>query len=106
MAALDTEQESWLVGLSGLPTVPGGRVRLCEVVSRSGVPPASDSAHTCLVQPIKTFHSNAAVGSALMRLIEDLLESDELVLPQVEIIEGGLGAINVNLRRSSPAAIY
>ena len=41
-----------------------------------------------------------------MRLIEDLLESDELVLPQVEIIEGGLGAINVNLRRSSPAAIY
>ena len=50
-------------------------------------------------QPIKTFHSNPAVGEALMLLLEDLIEQHQLVLPQVEIISGGLGAINGGLDR-------
>lgn len=81
--ALSTEGEVFLVGLSGLPKKVNRNVRLCAV-------------------PVKTFHTNAAVGAGLMRLLEDLLASDELVLPPVEVIEGGLEAVNVSeaLKRS------
>ncbi|GAA5933161.1 zinc-binding alcohol dehydrogenase family protein [Sporobolomyces koalae] len=76
--ALSSTGESWIVGLSGLPKQ-----------LRSGV-------HGRAV-PIKTFHTNARVGRGLMRLIEDLIESDELVLPSVTVIEGGLAAVNEGL---------
>lgn len=78
--ALDESQDTWLVGLSGLPKVARGKTQLREV-------------------PVKTFHSNAAVGRSLMRLLEDLIASDELVLPEVEVVSGGLGAINGALDR-------
>lgn len=32
-----------------------------------------------------------------MQLIEDLLARDELVLPPVEVVEGGLEAVNVSM---------
>jgi len=47
-------------------------------------------------QPIKTFHTNPRVGRSLMSMIEDLLESKELVLPEITLIEGGLAAVNVS----------
>ncbi|KAK4057056.1 hypothetical protein OIO90_001956 [Microbotryomycetes sp. JL221] len=76
----DLEREVFLVGLSGLPKQSPRNVRLCDV-------------------PIKTFHTNAAVGTGLMRLLEELIENKELVLPPVEVVEGGLGVINDALDR-------
>lgn len=77
LQALSKEGEVFLVGLSGLPKEVPRNVRLCDV-------------------PVKTFHTNAAVGAGLMRLLEDLIASKELVLPPVEVIEGGLEAVNVS----------
>ncbi|KAM0790565.1 hypothetical protein ACM66B_004434 [Microbotryomycetes sp. NB124-2] len=76
----DLEREVFLVGLSGLPKQSPRNVRLCDV-------------------PIKTFHTNAAVGTGLMRLLEDLIASRELVLPPVEVVDGGLEAVNRALDR-------
>ncbi|KAK4052499.1 hypothetical protein OIV83_002301 [Microbotryomycetes sp. JL201] len=76
----DLEREVFLVGLSGLPGQSPRNVRLCDV-------------------PIKTFHTNAAVGNGLMRLLEDLIASKELVLPPIEIVGGGLEAVNGALDR-------
>lgn len=77
LQTLSKESEVFLVGLSGLPKEVPRNVRLCDV-------------------PVKTFHTNAAVGAGLMRLLEDLIASKELVLPPVEVIEGGLEAVNVS----------
>lgn len=78
LRALSTEGgEVFLVGLSGLPKDVDRNVRLCDV-------------------PVKTFHTNAAVGAGLMRLLKNLLATNELVLPPVEVIEGGLEAVNVS----------
>lgn len=79
LEALSKEGEVFLVGLSGMPKTAARNVRLCDV-------------------PVKTFHTNAAVGAGLMRLLEDLIASNELVLPPVEVIEGGLEAVNVSSR--------
>ncbi|KAM0748093.1 GroES-like protein [Meredithblackwellia eburnea MCA 4105] len=80
MESLCFDQPCELVGLSGLPKIPRSNVAVREV-------------------PVKTFHSNAAVGRALMLLVESLLESGELVVPSVEVISGGLEAINGALDR-------
>lgn len=50
-----------------------------------------------VTQPIKTFHANPAVGTGLMNLLEELIKSNEIQLPPVETIEGGLEAVNVSL---------
>ncbi|GAA5911620.1 zinc-binding alcohol dehydrogenase family protein [Sporobolomyces salmoneus] len=78
--ALTTTEKSWIVGLSGLPKQlrPG-------VVGHS--------------VPIKTCHSNPKVGAGLMKLIEDLLSTNELVLPEITVIEGGLEAVNDGLEK-------
>ncbi|SCV71507.1 BQ2448_3095 [Microbotryum intermedium] len=80
LEALSWSGDAYLVGLSGLPKTARSGVRLCEV-------------------PIKTFHTNAAVGSGLMRLLEELIDNNELVLPAVEVIYGGLEAVNDGLDR-------
>ncbi|GAA6012170.1 hypothetical protein JCM11491_001772 [Sporobolomyces phaffii] len=78
--ALRTQGDSYLVGLSGLPKI-----------LRDGVNGRS--------VPIKTFHTNHQVGFNLMKLIEDLLISGELVLPTVTVLEGGLAAVNAGLEQ-------
>ncbi|GAA5968803.1 hypothetical protein JCM3765_001270 [Sporobolomyces pararoseus] len=78
--ALRSEGASWLVGLSGLPK------ELREGVNGRAV-------------PIKTVHTNSRVGSGLMTLIEELLESNELVLPEITVLEGGLEAVNDGLEK-------
>ncbi|KAI5480647.1 oxidoreductase [Pseudohyphozyma bogoriensis] len=81
LSALDPEQDSILVGLSGLPKIATpGKIQLLEV-------------------PVKTFHTNPAVGAALMKLIEELMASGELVLPDIEVIDGGLHQVNDALDR-------
>lgn len=76
----ELERETFLVGLSGLPEEGPRNVRLCDV-------------------PIKTFHTNSAVGYGLMQLLEGLIQSGELVLPPVEVVDGGLEAVNGALDR-------
>lgn len=72
--------KSHLVGFSGLPKVPSPGVQL----------------HTV---PIKVHHDVPAVGEAMMIWLEKLLASGKLLPPLVEILEGGLGAINDGLDR-------
>lgn len=77
---LRSEGESWLVGLSGLPK------ELREGVNGRSV-------------PIKTVHTNNRIGSGLMKLIEELLASNELVLPDITVLEGGLEVVNDGLEK-------
>ena len=76
----DEEMKSHLVGLTGLPKVP-----VCGVQQ-----------HTV---PIKVHHDVPAVGEAMMIWLEKLLATGMLVPPEVEILEGGLSAVNDGLDR-------
>jgi len=78
--SLDDSRQVYIVGLTGLPKEVPNNVQLCTV-------------------PIKTFHSNPTVGIGLMRVVEELLIQKKLVLPDVEVHSGGLGAINEALDR-------
>ncbi|GAA5992984.1 hypothetical protein JCM5350_004307 [Sporobolomyces pararoseus] len=83
---LRSEGESWLVGLSGLPK------ELREGVNGRSV-------------PIKTVHTNNRIGSGLMKLIEELLASNELVLPDITVLEGGLEVVNDGLEKLRTGAV-
>ena len=74
------DMKSHLVGLTGLPKD-----------SLLGVQP-----HTV---PIKLHHDVPAVGEAMMIWLEKLLATGMLLPPQVEILEGGLSAVNDGLDR-------
>jgi threonine dehydrogenase-like Zn-dependent dehydrogenase len=76
----DENMKSHLVGLSGLPKDP--------VVGIQN--------HTV---PIKLHHDVPAVGEAMMIWLEKLLATGKLVPPQVEVLAGGLPAINDGLDR-------
>jgi hypothetical protein len=76
----NSESKSHLVGLTGLPKEP-----------LIGVKP-----HTV---PIKIHHDVPAVGEALMVWLEKLLAAGKIVPPEVEILEGGLTAVNEGLDR-------
>lgn len=80
LQSLADDGDVWLVGLSGLPKGVREGVNLCEV-------------------PVKTFHTNPAVGRATMNFLEELFVNDELSLPPVEVIDGGLDSINSGLAR-------
>lgn len=74
------EQESHLIGLTGLPkeSTPGVKY------------------HTV---PIKAFHEAPEVGEALMVWLEKLLEHGLLATPDIEVAKGGLQGINDALDR-------
>ena len=76
----DEQFKSHLVGLSGLPKNP----------------PAGIQNHTV---PIKLHHDVPIIGEALMIWLEKLLATGKLVPPSVEILEGGLSAVNEGLNR-------
>ncbi|GAA5849016.1 hypothetical protein JCM3766R1_005427 [Sporobolomyces carnicolor] len=78
--AVRSRGENWIVGLSGLPKELREGVNGCSV-------------------PIKTVHTNAQVGAGLMSLVESLLASNELVVPDITVIEGGLGSVNDGLEQ-------
>lgn len=67
--------QSHLIGLTGLPKVGLPAVKHHNV-------------------PIKLFHSTAAIGEPVMAWLEQLLASNVLAPPDVEIAKGGLGGIN------------
>lgn len=70
-----------IVGLSGLPDqAPKGVVH-----------------HKAL--PLKLFHELPGFGEGISKWLEDLLISKSLILPEVEIVEGGLAGINDALDR-------
>lgn len=64
-----------LIGLTGLPkqTTPG--IKHHKV-------------------PIKVFHSTAAIGEPVMVWLEQLLATNLLAPPDIEIAQGGLGGVN------------
>lgn len=49
--------------------------------------------------PVKIFHDLPVVGESIMAWLEELLLAQTLVLPHVEVAEGGLGGINAALDR-------
>lgn len=67
--------QTHLIGLTGLPKV--------------GLPGVKH--HSV---PIKLFHSTAAIGEPIMEWLEQLLASNVLAPPDVDIAQGGLGGIN------------
>jgi hypothetical protein len=76
----DVNFKSHLVGLTGLPKDPLAGVQN----------------HTV---PIKVHHDVPAVGEAMMIWLEKLLATGKLVPPAVEVLGGGLGAVNDGLDR-------
>lgn len=71
---------SHLVGLTGLPREPNPLVKGHKL-------------------PIKLFHTNQQLGNAVSRWMEDLLEQEAIILPEVELMSGGLEAVNPALDR-------
>lgn len=66
---------SHLVGLTGLPKQTASGVKHHRV-------------------PIKVFHSTAAIGEPVMVWLEQLLASNVLAPPDIDIAQGGLGGVN------------
>jgi hypothetical protein len=93
--SLDDSRQVYIVGLTGLPKEVPNNVQLCTVASDVVVALLMIWRINSFLQPIKTFHSNPSVGIGLMRVVEELLIQKKLVLPDVEVHSGGLGAINV-----------
>ncbi|KAK8248456.1 luciferase-like domain-containing protein [Phyllosticta capitalensis] len=55
--------------------------------------------------PIKLFHNVPAVGESLMEWLEDLLASQTLKLPEIEVANGGLAGINAALDKMRNGAV-
>lgn len=49
--------------------------------------------------PIKLFHEHEKIGGHLSKWLYELLDQDALKLPEVEYVNGGLGAVNQALER-------
>ncbi|KAG9241658.1 hypothetical protein BJ878DRAFT_216717 [Calycina marina] len=79
-AELDSKSRAHLVGLVAVP-----KPAVDGVVSHS--------------VPIKAFHEAPAVGEGLCIWLENLIAHDMIILPDIEIAEGGLGGINTALDR-------
>jgi hypothetical protein len=71
---------SHLVGLTGLPKEPNLAVKLHKL-------------------PIKLFHTNPELGGAISQWFHELLTERKIIFPDVEVVEGGLGAVNSALDR-------
>jgi len=71
---------SHLLGLTGVPNEAAPGVHIHKV-------------------PIKLFHESAVFGEALVQWLEELLIAKALILPEVDVAEGGLAGINAALDR-------
>ena len=70
-----------------------------HLVALIGIPKVAEKTVLRHKLCIKLFHTNPEFGRALCRWLQDLLTADTLTLPDVEIVRGGLGAINRCLDR-------
>jgi NADPH:quinone reductase-like Zn-dependent oxidoreductase len=73
--------------------------RQSHLLGLSGVPKEAANGVTIHKVPIKLFHESAVFGDTLVRWLEQLLIAKTLKLPEVEVAEGGLAAINDALDR-------
>lgn len=73
--------------------------RRSHLVGLSGVPKEKDPLVHQHILPIKLFHENAVLGTATVQWLGELLRENIIQLPEVEVVEGGLGAVNSNLDR-------
>jgi hypothetical protein len=77
-------------------TASGDTPRL-HLVGFTGLPRESSPQVQHHSLPIKLFHTNPEIGSAVSQLLEELLETSQLVLPETEIFGGGLDSVNTAL---------
>lgn len=77
----------------------GGGWKLGHLVTLTGAPKASCSNVQVHQVPIKLFHTHQKIGGHLSKWLCELLDKDSLILPEVEFVDGGLGAVNDALER-------
>lgn len=68
-----------------------------HLVGLTGLPKQSVDGVINHQVPIKLFHEAAQVGRGLSVWLEQLLEQNLLMTPEIEVVEGGLGGINAAL---------
>ena len=77
--------------------VEGSQLR-SHIVGLSGLPKTLKDGVIGHNVPIKIFHEVPLVGSTMMAWLEELLDGG-LVLPEIDVAEGGLGGVNDALDR-------
>ena len=70
-----------------------------HLLGLNGTPKQAAAGVVHHIVPIKIFHESPEVGEAMSQLLEGLLSTQTLKLPEVEIVEGGLGGVNDALDR-------
>lgn len=79
-SGFESPMRGHLIGLSGTPKQPLEHIK-------------------CHKLPIKLFHENAVIGRTVVSWLHELLATNALQLPEVDIVDGGLEAINTALGR-------
>lgn len=73
--------------------------RRAHILGLAGLPSYHKNGIVHHTLPVKIFHEAAVIGESIMAWLEELLLAKTLVLPHVEVAEGGLGGINAALDR-------
>lgn len=72
----------------------GGGSKLSHLVALAGIPPTHSPNIQVHTVPIKLFHTSQYVGGHLSKWLYELLDTHQLLPPEVESMSGGLDAIN------------
>lgn len=75
------------------------RSSLAHLVGLTGLPKTHNATVRGHKLPIKLFHTNPALGRALSDWLYELLSAGLIQLPEAELVDGGLGAVNASLDR-------
>jgi hypothetical protein len=70
-----------------------------HLVGLTGLPKEAQSSVVWHKLPIKLFHTNPEIGQTISGWLEALLARNEILLPEVEVVKGGLEAVNGALDR-------
>ena len=81
------------------PLTRGGGSKLSHLVTLTGSPKTPCSNVQVHQVPIKLFHAHQKIGGHLSKWLYELLDQGGLRLPEVEYVDGGLGAVNQALER-------
>ncbi|KAF2086020.1 GroES-like protein [Saccharata proteae CBS 121410] len=90
--AVDTTSKETTVRLIG--AFPDGGKARRHLVGLAGTPKIAPEHVACHAVPIKLFHEIAEVGESLMEWLERLLVHGNVSAPGIEIVTGGLHAVN------------
>ena len=81
------------------PLTHGSGSKLSHLVTLTGSPKTPCSNVQVHQVPIKLFHVHQKIGGHLSKWLYELLDQGALKLPEVEYVDGGLGAVNQALER-------